>query len=290
VTFTIRKALVALLILLICSFLIPVVVKAQPQPPDVDTLGPVVFFSQSGNVTILSPKNLTNYVNPIQLNFTVEAKGLFGQFGNVGVSLDEGIINSVTDFINKTVIQSDVGLYWYQTTVLASIMLPTLSEGTHNVTVYYGWQYLGIPENPSLQRYEVFGHSTVDFMVVSTNIPPSISILSPQNTTYNSTIIPLNFTVNHPVNQQVKQMSYSLDGRKNIPITGNTTITYVSNGHHNLIVYATDETGNTGASEVLYFKVEESNPFPMPYVVAAVIVALIVISAGLIIYFKKCKR
>ena len=48
-------------------------------------------------------------------------------------------------------------------------MLPSLSKGTHNATVYYGWQYLGIPENPSLQRYEVFAHSTVEFLVVGAN-------------------------------------------------------------------------------------------------------------------------
>jgi hypothetical protein len=176
-----RAALILLLILcfLISNISFPLVVEAQPQPPNVDTLGPVVFFSQSGNVTILSPKNSTNYENPIQLNFTVEARGMFGQFGNVGVSLDGGVINSVTDFINKSVVQSGPDWYWYQTIVLASVMLPTLSEGTHNVTVYYGWQYLGIPENPSLQRYEVFAYSTIDFIVVGANIPefPSWAIL-----------------------------------------------------------------------------------------------------------------
>ena len=176
-----KTALILLLILclVISTLSFPLVVEAQPQPPNVDTLGPVVFFYQSGNVIILSPKNSINYVNPIQLNFTVEAIGMFGQFGNVGVSIDGGVINSVTDFINKSVVQSGPDWYWYQTTVLASVILPTLSEGTHNVTVYYGWQYLGTPENPSLQRYEVFAHSTIDFIVVGVNIPefPSWAIL-----------------------------------------------------------------------------------------------------------------
>lgn len=132
------KASAFILALLISSFLIPLVVEAQPEPPNVDTLGPAVFSYQSGNVIILSPKNSTNYVNPIQLNFTVEANGMLGQFGNVGVSLDGGVINSVTDFINKSVVQSGPDWYWYRTTVLASVMLPILSEGTHSATVYYG--------------------------------------------------------------------------------------------------------------------------------------------------------
>jgi hypothetical protein len=166
----IREASALILVLLVSfPFLIPLLVEAQPEPPDVDSLGPVVFSVQSGNVVILSPENSASYVNPIQLNFTVEAYGMFGQFGNVGVSVDGGVINSVTDFINKSVVQSGPDWYWYLTTVLASVMLPTLSEGNHNVTVYYGWQYLGTPKNPSLQRYEVFAHSTVDFMVVSAN-------------------------------------------------------------------------------------------------------------------------
>jgi parallel beta-helix repeat protein len=191
----------ALVLLLILCFVIPtlsfpLVVEAQPQPPNVDTLGPVVFFSDSGNVTILSPKNSTNYVNPIQIIFTVEALGMFGQFGNVGVSLDGGVINSVTDFINKTVVQSDFDWYWYQTTVLASVMLPTLSEGTHNVTVYYGWQYLGIPENPSLQRYEVFGHSTIEFMVVSGQLSNSETVIIHEDGTVEPTHAPIQIVEN----------------------------------------------------------------------------------------------
>ena len=54
-------------------------------------------------------------------------------------------------------------------------MLPDLSEGNHNVTVYYGWQYLGIPENPSLERFEVSSFKTVEFTVDTSPSPtPSV--------------------------------------------------------------------------------------------------------------------
>src|SRR3990172_2967416 len=109
-----RKVSALILALLVSFYLIPLVVEAQPEPPNVDTLGPVVFSYQSGNVVILSPKKSTNYVDLVQLNFTVEANGMFGQFGNVGVSLDGGVISNITDFINKSVAQSGLDWYWYQ--------------------------------------------------------------------------------------------------------------------------------------------------------------------------------
>jgi hypothetical protein len=262
-----KKALIVAIF--IFSFLIPLVAEAQPEPPNVDTLGPVVFSYQSGNVIILSPKNSSNYVNQIQLIFAVEAPGAFGQFGNVGVSLDGGVINSVTDFIGKSVVPRGIDWYWWSTTVLASIMLPTLSEGTHNATVYYGWQYLGTPENPSLQRYEVFAHATVDFMVVNTHATnvstavsditsytkPEISIISPQNMTFNVSSPPLNFTVSYryliATNASV---CFSMDGKDNVTIFSgkeslpvsvetifipyNLEIDNLSDGLHNLTVYA----------------------------------------------------
>jgi hypothetical protein len=55
-------------------------------------------------------------------------------------------------------------------------IVPFLSEGVHNVTVYYGWQYLGTPENPSLKSFEVSSIKTVEFTVEASL--PKISQLS----------------------------------------------------------------------------------------------------------------
>jgi hypothetical protein len=279
---------------LIAFFLIPLVVEAQaPEPPDVDTLGPAVFSYESGNVVILSPRNSSNYANPIQLIFAVEENGMFGQFGNVGVSLDGGVINSVTDFIRKSVEPTDMP-WWLRTTVLASIKLPNLSEGAHSVTVYYGWQYLGIPENPSLQRYEVFAHATVDFKVVNANITnmsdtvsdiasytqPDISITSPLNKTFNTIPLPLNFTVSYRyplVSNAV--VHYSIDGKDNIAISSaigsstksgeriftpyNLEINNLIDGLHNLTVYAKItyfHYGSSSASSSVQFTIDTSPP------------------------------
>jgi parallel beta-helix repeat protein len=79
--------------------------------------------------------------------------------------------------------------------------------------------------------------------------PPMINILSPQNTTYTTGSVPLTFTVN----EATSWIGYSLDNHANVPITGNTTLTGLTLGPHNVIVYANDIHGNTGSSNKVYF-------------------------------------
>jgi hypothetical protein len=93
----------------------------------------------------------------------------------------------------------------------------------------------------------------------------------------------LNFTVNEPTSR----MHYSLDGGDIVMIEGNITLTGLFQGTHNIAVYATDTAGNTGASETVYFSVEE--PFPTTLVII-VAVTVIIIGVGLLVYFKKRKR
>jgi outer membrane protein assembly factor BamB len=144
-----------------------------PTPPDVPTLGPVIICSSGDSgtdVKIFSHQNQSYSQSQIQLSFSVVAIGMFGQFGNVGYSLDGGTVKSFNSFTNKSVDTSGFSeWYWYKTTAFAQILLPKLFEGAHNLTVYYGWQYLGIPQNPSLQRYEVYAYANVNFTVVNSN-------------------------------------------------------------------------------------------------------------------------
>jgi parallel beta-helix repeat protein len=113
--------------------------------------------------------------------------------------------------------------------------------------------------------------------------PPSISMISPENITYNESNITLAFSTSEPTSK----ISYSLDGQDNVTIIGNITLTDLSNGDHNIIVSAIDEFGNTGVSETVYFTVEV--PFPVvPVAAASVIVAVVVL--GFLLYFKKRKR
>jgi hypothetical protein len=76
--------------------------------------------------------------------------------------------------------------------------------------------------------------------------PFTVTISSPQNKTYTSNPIQLTFTIN----QEASWIGYSLDNQANITITGNTTLTGLTGGSHNLKVYATDNYGNTAKSDV----------------------------------------
>jgi len=275
-----RKASALIFALLISYFLIPVVAEAQPAPPDVDTLGPAEFNSQyeTGSVIILSPENSTIHGNPIQLNFTASREGLFGQFGNVGVSVDGGVIKSVTNFVNKSVVSTEYQ-FWDLTTVVSSVTL-FLAEGTHNATAYLGWQYQGI-----YRRYQVYAYATVQFTIDTT--PPTISVLSIQNATYGATDVDLNFSVSEPVSQ----VTYSLDGQENVTVAGNTTLAGLSAGAHNVTVYAWDTAGNMGASPTVTFTVAVPEPFPTALVATASGLSVAAVGLGLLmVYFKKRKH
>ena len=138
------------------------------------------------------------------------------------------------------------------------------------MTIYYG-------------TYELRSSLRVNFKV------ESVSILSPQNKTYNSSDIPLLFDVHN----SVTQMSYSLDENKKVPVDGNTTLYRLPNGNHSLTIYGTDGNGNTAVSKTLLFTVDAPEPVPPSFPVVPVAVAIGVITAvaaGLLLYRRKRRR
>jgi len=124
------------------------------------------------------------------------------------------------------------------------------------------------------EEYTPFGYGTV---------PPLVQVVSPGNMTYASSNVSLAFTVN----KQVSWMGYSLDGQETVTVTGNTTLTGLQNGLHNITVYAKDTFENMGTSETVYFSVEV--PFPITLVIAP-IASVAIVGVGLIVYFKKRKH
>jgi len=111
----------------------------------------------------------------------------------------------------------------------------------------------------------------------------SVFLVCPENETYAAASVPLNFAVYKPTSW----IGYSLDGHDNVTITGNTTLTQLSNGLHKVTVYANDTFGNTGASKTIYFNITE--PFPTILVIALIasVASVVIISVVLLVYFKK---
>jgi hypothetical protein len=115
-------------------------------------------------------------------------------------------------------------------------------------------------------------------------VPPAISVLSPENKTYDlEKNISLTFTVNEPTSA----LWYRLDGYGKVGILRNVSLSGLSEGTHNITVYARDEVGNIKASETVYFSVEE--PFTTTLIVVAAIVLAILDLGLLVYYFKKRK-
>jgi hypothetical protein len=160
-------------------------------------------------------------------------------------------------------------------TISANSTLTGLPDGSHSLVVY---------ANDTVGN---MGSSQKVTFTIAT--PPKISILSPQNRTYTEPNIPLVFASDKPVDFTC----YSLNGQLNETVTGNATITGLSNGTYSVTVYANDTFGSTVASETVYFSVElsvvpepELKPFPTLQV-ATVLVAVLGGIAGLLFYFRK---
>ena len=89
------------------------------------------------------------------------------------------------------------------------------------------------------------------------NAPPVISVQSPQNGTYSNNLsVLLMFTID----EVTSWMGYSTDGNANSTISGNLTIAVAADGLHNVTVYANDLSGNSGASDVIWFTVDTVAP------------------------------
>jgi hypothetical protein len=164
-------------------------------------------------------------------------------------------------------------------TYFGDAVLPELSEGSHNLTV---WVRAQVNQITTYIPFWAAFSKTITFTIDT--VAPNVTVLSSESNMYKTSSVPLNFTVN----ETVSQITYCLDGQDNVTTSGNTTLTDLPNGDHNVTVYATDEFGNTGASETIYFKVDV--PFPTTLVAALTVVSVFVIVVALTVYFKKRRR
>ena len=125
------------------------------------------------------------------------------------------------------------------------------AEGFCNISLTFSSNNTGLLNLTDLGVYYTEGPTPPD------TTPPDITILHPvNNTLYNTTTLDLNFTSNKPLDW----CAYSLDnGTNNTAICPNgtqtnITLTDLSQGKHNIIIYGNDSAGNIGQSDV-YFNV-----------------------------------
>jgi hypothetical protein len=110
--------------------------------------------------------------------------------------------------------------------------------------------------------------------------PPLVTVSNPKSKTYETGDISLTFIVNEPASWT----GYSLDGQAEVTIMGNTTLSGLSIGVHNITVSAEDLTGLIRVSETIQFTIVAR--FPTELIIASV-AFVVVVSVGFLIYFKR---
>ena len=147
-----------------------------------------------------------------------------------------------------------------------------------------GTEYMFSLEKPISVKF--FVNSSPAGLLVHTS--PSINFVSFQNGSLTNSSFPLSFTVD----RSVPKLTYCLDGQDPVPIRGNTTLTCLSNGQHNITVYATDKFGYVGTSGILFFKVKADSASPPQFSIllaVASVIAVLLTAAGLLAYFRRRK-
>ncbi len=95
------------------------------------------------------------------------------------------------------------------------------------------------------EQYKPIGYGTV---------APKIQITSPENKTYS------NVTLSFKVNRGTQWIGYSLDNHQNVTIKTETNFSGLSQGGHNISIYANDSLGNMGSSNAVFFSIDTLPP------------------------------
>lgn len=148
-----------------------------------------------------------------------------------------------------------------------------------------GVPYLMSSSLTTNEQYVPFGFGF--FEQSNNDLPSAITIGSPENITYYESSVSLDFSSKDPLSW----IGYRLDNGGIVEVAGNTTITGLSLGSHNLTLYVMDKAGTAVVFQTIYFAIQEFDIVTVYLVlVAAVSVTVIIAGAGVWVYFKKDKK
>ena len=224
---------------------------------------------------ILSPKNNAAYspdnfnLSFIVISYDIEYDYYYTIDTPIAETPIEGPNGNGKILINATLISVTPGEGVSQLkTSQYSAELNGLSEGQHNLTLYYGYNFFtGWRREPA--------SATIIFYI--TTSAPKITNLSINSQDKGNML--LNFTVD----KATSWVGYSLDNQANVTVNGEFVLKDLTAGAHNVTVYAEDTAGKRGASETLLFTMAE--PFPTTLAIASVAsVAVVGVTLGLLVY------
>jgi hypothetical protein len=250
-------------------------------------------FLPNDTLTITSPISKKVYATTsIQLTITALKKEPTPEIVSFTYRLDENpnVTDTLTD-VHKSLGSSllDYPQFW------AGTVLNNLPEGNHTLKAY------------STDAYGEHMYASVDF-VIDTSYTSPLSVVSPQNTTYTTTVVPLTFTCREEgkYDGEFSYGAYVLDGIDcSDYIYGNSSLTDLSVGSH--IIQVTVGTENGFFAETIQFSISQTpdptaSPSPSPehtlsvdpnftfYTGLSLLIIAVATFAGLLVYFKKRKR
>ncbi len=238
-------------------------------------------------IWIFSPANTTYTSNTLLLNVT--SKRMFSPNyynSQLKYSLNgaENVTIPTTDeFVDMSIPGTIFSYFASYTLISGEIALPKLPEGANSLTVYGEYNRAEGVDSKYPNMYDI---QTIYF-TINNGVPPSITLLQFENTTYEKDNLPLNFVVDEPVSW----MGYSFDGQANVTVSGNFTFSELASGVHNVTIYAKDLLGNIGASETTIFTVTKPEQIePWSVGVLATVIFIVSISAILFLYRKSFSR
>ncbi len=153
-----------------------------------------------------------------------------------------------------------------------------LTNGQYTLQVYVEGSSFYIPNIFTGNILEIAVNAVAQPIYFAVNSPMPL-ITAPKEITYNENNIPFQFTTS---GLSTSWIGYSLDDKDNVTITGNTTLTSLSNGKHSLTVYTNDTLGNSYASQTINFSVETTDLY-LTIAVIAIPVAMVCLIAVLLL-------
>ena len=266
------------------EFAYPVIFTGQSYDPKTDNwteVAPIQYGHLNGGAVVIDDRiYLVGGGRPLFGNRMISedfidlyTPYLFGSIPDISVTSPEGIFYNQTSVSLEFTVNELTSWIGYSldgkanVTITENTNLTKLSEGTHSLEVY------------AKDMAGDESSSTITFKVDT--LPPVISVLSPENKTYGDS----NILLNVEFEEEIADMSYSLDGFENVTFIEDITLQELEVGSHNVTVYAVDLAGHTGVSETIYFSIE-----PFPTTLAIALVAIIAVGLGIFGYFKKYKK
>ncbi|HLN44835.1 MAG TPA: hypothetical protein VK209_03935 [Candidatus Sulfotelmatobacter sp.] len=284
--------LLTLLIITIATFQFITLAVANPSPKPIL---PTTPDKNEPTITINEPFNKTYNVGTIHYSLIVRKPSSWFDYDPVHGQI---ILIWYTIDNNKEIEIADEPDYTSQQPFNYEGDITNLSDGNHSfqIHIHSCSYYNSLYDKNNSQTWNAEEYYYIDTYSNKINFTidtssPIINLLSIENRTYYTTNIPLEFTLNEPSTK----IAVSLDNSE-IIVYGNTSLTDVPIGSHNITLYATDTAGNIGKSETINFTVSQqetenhqSEPFPIIPITASIGVIVIII-ASLLVYSKKYGR